>query len=206
MANYYAGALILPYQAFLESAENLRYDIDLLSEKFGVGFETICHRLSTLQRPGAQGVSFFFVRVDQAGNISKRQSATDFHFSRVGGSCPLWNVYDAFTTPGRILTQMAQMPDGRTYLWMARTVTSGYRGYGAPGKKFAIGLGCDLRHADKLVYSQGLNLQDPASATPIGAGCKICERPDCTQRAFPAIGRKVQIDETRSQFEPYSAR
>lgn len=206
LANYYAGALILPYQAFLESAENLRYDIDLLGEKFGVGFETICHRLSTLQRPGAQGVSFFFVRVDQAGNISKRQSATDFHFSRVGGSCPLWNVYDAFTTPGRILTQMAQMPDGRTYLWMARTVTSGYRGYGAPGKKFAIGLGCDLRHADKLVYSQGLNLQDPASATPIGAGCKICERPDCTQRAFPAIGRKVQIDETRSQFEPYSAR
>lgn len=205
LANYFAGALILPYGPFLTAAEALRYDIERLSRQFGVGYETVCHRLSTLQRPEARGVPFFFVRVDRAGNISKRQSATDFHFSRVGGTCPLWNVYEAFAQPGRILTQLAQMPDGRSYLWIARTVSRGHGGYGTPEKMFSIGLGCDLRHAGRLVYSKGLDLADPAAATPIGAGCKICDRPACPQRAFPPTGRSLAIDECRSRFTPYTA-
>lgn len=204
LANYFAGALILPYRRFLEAAETVGYDIEALGRRFGVGYETVCHRLSTLQRADARGVPFFFIRVDRAGNISKRQSATDFHFSRVGGSCPLWNVYEAFSAPGRILTQRAQMPDGRTYLWIARTVRRGPGAYGAPGKTFSIGLGCDLRHAGKLVYSKGLDLADPDSTTPIGAGCKVCERENCPQRAFPPIARPLAIDENRSQFAPYS--
>lgn len=205
LANYFAGALIMPYRAFLAAAEAERYDIDLLARRFGVGFETICHRLSSLQRPGATGVPFFFVRVDRAGNISKRQSATDFHFSRVGGTCPLWNVYEAFTQPGRTLTQVARMPDSRTYLWIARTVHHALGGYGDPGKTFSIGLGCDIRHAGRLIYSKGLDLDDPSAATPIGAGCKVCERPSCAQRAFPPIGRPLTIDETTSVFAPYAA-
>lgn len=203
LANYFAGALIMPYGLFFEAAEGLRYDIDLLKQRFGVGFETACHRLSTLQRPQARGVPFFFVRVDRAGNISKRQSATDFHFSRVGGSCPLWNVYEAFSAPGRVITQLASMPDGRTYLWVARTVSRGRGGYGAPTKTFAIGLGCDLSHAHRLVYAKGLDLKDRDAAVPIGAGCKVCERPNCPQRAFPAIGRRIVIDENERRFAPY---
>jgi XRE family transcriptional regulator, fatty acid utilization regulator len=205
LANYFAGALLMPYGAFLAAAERERYDIERLGALFGVGYETICHRLSSLQRPGALGVPFFFIRVDRAGNISKRQSATDFHFSRVGGTCPLWNVYEAFAQPGRILTQVAQMPDGRTYLWIARTVQHAAGGDGDPGKTFAIGLGCDIRHAGRLVYSKGLALADPAAATPIGAGCKVCERPACPQRAFPLIGRPLAVDETRSVINPYAA-
>ncbi|WP_026381738.1 short-chain fatty acyl-CoA regulator family protein [Afifella pfennigii] len=204
LANYFAGALILPYGAFLQAAEDLRYDIDLLGQGFGVGFETVSHRLSTLQRPGARGVPFFFIRVDRAGNISKRQSATNFHFSRVGGTCPLWNVYGAFSQPGRILTQLAEMPDGRTYLWVARTVSHAIAGYGAPDKTFAIGLGCDLHHASRLVYSKGLRLDDVEARTPIGAGCKICDRPACPQRAFPPVVKTFAIDEARSSFSPYS--
>lgn len=203
LANYFAGALLLPYGDFLAAAEAEAYDIEKLVSRFGVGFETVCHRLSTLQRAEARGVPFFFVRVDRAGNISKRQSATDFHFSRVGGSCPLWNVYEAFAQPGRVLTQIAQMPDGRTYLWIARTVGRRSGGYGEPGKTFAVGLGCDIRHAGRLVYSRGLDLSDPATATPIGAGCKVCERPACPQRAFPPIGRAITVDHNRSSFTPY---
>lgn len=203
LANYFAGALILPYATFLAEAERRRYDIELLGHHFGVGFETVCHRLSTLQRHNARGVPFFFIRVDRAGNISKRQSATDFHFSRVGGTCPLWNVYEAFASPGRILTQLARMPDDRTYLWIARTVSHGQSGYGAPTKTFAVALGCDVRHADRVVYAQGITI-DPALATPIGMGCKVCERPGCPQRAFPPIGRALNVDETRSYFEPYA--
>ncbi|GEO80485.1 short-chain fatty acyl-CoA regulator family protein [Pararhodospirillum oryzae] len=205
LAAYFAGAVVLPYGAFLEAAERLRYDIELLGEAFGVGFETVCHRLSTLQRPGAPGVPFIFVRVDRAGNISKRQSATDFHFSRVGGTCPLWTVYEAFAQPGRVLTQIARMPDGRAYLWIARTVTHRQGGFRAPGKTFAIGLGCDLHQAGRLVYARGLDLGDPEVATPIGAGCKVCERADCPQRAFPPAGRTVLVDENRRRFEPYAA-
>lgn len=205
LANYFAGALLLPYGHYLEKAEALRYDIERLGRSFGVEFETVCHRLSTLQRPEARGVPFFFVRVDRAGNISKRQSATDFHFSRIGGTCPLWNVYEAFAQPGRILTQTASMPDGRAYLWVARSISRNHGGYGTPGKTFAIGLGCDIRHAERLVYSQGLNLQDSAGFTPIGAGCKVCPRDHCPQRAFPAVGSTLLVDENSSRFTPYPA-
>ncbi len=201
LANYFAGALLLPYGAFAQAAEALRYDIDLLQQRFGVGFETVCHRLSTLQRPGAPGVPFFFIRVDRAGNISKRQSATHFHFSRTGGTCPLWNVYEAFGQPGRLQRQVAAMPDGRKYLWIARTVSGGGRGFGAPRKTFAIALGCDIRHAERLVYAQGLDLN--AAATPIGMGCKVCERAHCPQRAFPYMGRALEVNEHQSRLAPY---
>jgi len=204
LANYFAGALLLPYGAFVEAAENMRYDIDRLGRRFGVGFETVCHRLSTLQRANARGVPFFFIRVDRAGNISKRQSATHFHFSKVGGTCPLWNVYEAFAQPGRILTQLARMPDGRAYLWVARTVSGGHEGYGAAGKTFAIALGCDIQHADRLVYSKGLDLKDPDVPTPIGMGCKVCEREACPQRAFPFVGRPIDINENQRPQTPYA--
>lgn len=203
LANYYAGAVVLPYRVFLGAAERYRYDITRLSDHFGVGFETICHRLSTLQRPGTRGVPFSFVRVDRAGNISKRQSATGFHFSRVGGSCPLWIVYEAFSSPGRILTQIAELPDGKKYFWLARTVSRAAGGHGDPGKTFAIGLGCELRHARRLVYSDGLALGTGAAITPIGMGCKVCERPACPQRAFPAIGKPMRVDEHSSSLLPY---
>jgi predicted transcriptional regulator/transcriptional regulator with XRE-family HTH domain len=152
LANYFAGALLLPYQRFLDAAESVRYDIDRLARCFEVGFETICHRLSTLQRPGARGVPFIFVRTDSAGNISKRQSATAFHFSRVGGNCPLWVVHHAFSRPGQFLTQVAQMPDERTYFWIARTITTEPSRYLGPDKSFEIRLGCDVNHAEKLIY------------------------------------------------------
>jgi len=205
LASYFAGALVLPYRPFLAAAEALHYDIDLLAQRFGVGFETVCHRLSTLQRPDARGVPFFFVRVDRAGNISKRQSATDFHFSHTGGTCPLWNVYEAFAQPGKVLTQLARMPDGRTYLWIARCVSRQTGGYGSPARMFAIGLGCDVRHAPRLVYAKGLDLADPDVATPIGAGCKVCDRQGCAQRAFPALGRRLRIDENERPWEPYAS-
>ena len=203
LANYFAGAVLMPYMHFLQSAEQLRYDIELLEQRYAVSFETICHRLSTLQRPEARGVPFFFIRVDRAGNISKRQSATDFHFSRFGGTCPLWNIYAAFSSPDRILTQQAEMPDGRTYFWIAKMIRHRQGGYKAPSKSFAIALGCDLHHADRLVYSKGMILDDPAARTPIGAGCKICERQKCPQRAFPSLYSTIQVDEAQTNFAPY---
>ncbi|WP_432992393.1 short-chain fatty acyl-CoA regulator family protein [Dactylosporangium sp. CA-233914] len=203
LANYFAAALILPYEQFLAAAEARRYDIDLLTEHFAMGWETVCHRLSTLQRPRARGVPFSFVRVDRAGNMSKRQSATGFPFSRTGGTCPLWNVYEAFSSPGRPVTQIAAMPDGQRYLWIARTITRHNGGYGQPGKVYAIGLGCEIRHAPRLVYSTGMDLHDADAAMPIGPGCKTCERANCPQRAAAPISRQLDLDENRSTFIPF---
>ncbi|OBH45665.1 acetate metabolism transcriptional regulator RamB [Mycobacterium mantenii] len=202
LANYFAAAAVLPYRQFHDVAENFRYDVERLSSFYSISYETIAHRLSTLQRPSMRGVPFSFVRVDRAGNMSKRQSATGFHFSSSGGTCPLWNVYETFANPGKILVQIAQMPDGRNYMWVARTVERRAARYGQPGKTFAIGLGCELRHAHRLVYSEGLDLSGEI-ATPIGAGCRVCERDNCPQRAFPALGRALDLDEHRSTVSPY---
>jgi predicted transcriptional regulator len=206
LANYFAAATVLPYRQFHDIAENFRYDVERLAAFYQVSYETICHRLSTLQRPSMRGVPFSFVRVDRAGNMSKRQSATGFHFSSAGGTCPLWNVYETFGNPGKILVQIAAMPDGRHYMWVARTVERRPARYGQPGKTFAIGLGCEVRHAHRLIYSEGLDLsgdQSAAVATPIGAGCRVCERDNCAQRAFPALGRALDLDEHRSTVSPY---
>jgi predicted transcriptional regulator/transcriptional regulator with XRE-family HTH domain len=178
LANYFAAATVLPYRQFHDIAEKFRYDVERLSAFYSVSYETIAHRLSSLQRPAMRGVPLSFVRVDRAGNMSKRQSATGFHFSSSGGTCPLWNVYETFANPGKILVQIAQMPDGRSYMWVARTVERRASRYGQPGKTFAIGLGCELRHAHRLVYSEGLDLAGEI-ATPIGAGCRVCERDNC---------------------------
>lgn len=205
LANYFAAATVLPYTHFHEVAEDFRYDIERLSAFFAQSYETICHRLSTMQRPNLRGVPFSFVRVDRAGNMSKRQSATGFHFSSSGGTCPLWNVYETFSYPGRMMTQIAQMPDGRKYLWIARTVERRATRYGQPSKTFAIGLGCELRHANRVIYAEGLDLNEPR-ATPIGAGCRVCERTNCPQRAFPPLGKSLDLSEHRSSISPYVLR
>lgn len=203
LATYWAAALLLPYRQFHASAEESRYDLEFLMREYGVGYETVCHRLSTLQRPSLRGVPWTFVRVDRAGNMSKRQSASGLHLSNSGGTCPLWNVYETFSYPGKIMRQIAQMPDGRTYLWVARTVNHHRAAWGQPGKMFAIGLGCELRHAHRTVYSDGLDVHDTSAAVPIGSGCRLCPRPACPQRAFPPIDRKININRHRSTIAPY---
>ncbi|HMN81197.1 MAG TPA: short-chain fatty acyl-CoA regulator family protein [Burkholderiaceae bacterium] len=203
LAHYFAGALILPYGDFLEYVRAVRYDIELLQERFQVGFETVCHRLSTLQRPGDRGVPFYFVRIDQAGNISKRQSATAFHFARHGGACPLWQVHEAFAQPGRILTQGAEMPDGTRFFGLARTIERGSGGFRARRKQFAVGLGCELSHARALVYADEIDVDKPRDVTPIGPGCRVCPRDNCVQRAFPPAGKPLVADRDSESLMSY---
>ena len=203
LAHYFAGATVLPYEQMLAAARDVRYDIERLERHFHVGFETVCHRLSTLQRPGQRGVPFYFVRIDQAGNISKRQSATAFHFARHGGACPLWQVHEAFSQPGRILTQVAEMPDGARLFGIARTIERGGGGFEARRKLFAIGLGCELSHARELVYADGLDVAAPRGVVPIGPGCRVCPRTDCVQRAFPPAGKKLIADSDAESLVSY---
>ncbi|WP_439815418.1 helix-turn-helix domain-containing protein [Zavarzinia sp. CC-PAN008] len=193
-ANYFAAALLMPYGAFLATAETLKYDVDLLGLRFGTSYEQTAHRLTTLQRPDARGVPFFFVRVDRAGNVSKRFSGGRFHFSKFGGTCPLWNIHSAFETPDRAQTQVIRMPDGTTYFSIARCVNRYASGYREPATKMAIGLGCEVAYAPRLVYAQHLNL-DGIAPTEVGVNCYLCERQDCASRAYAPINRPLVFSE-----------
>ena len=203
LANYFAGAALLPYEQFLTAAHETRHDLERLADRFGASIEQIAHRLSTLQRPGSKGIPFFFVRVDQAGTITKRHSATRLQFARFGGACPLWNVHQAFETPGRFLRQLAQTPDGVRYFCLARNVTKSGGSFDAPVRRYAIGLGCEVKHAGALVYADDFDVSNDAAFEPIGISCRICERQLCHQRSVPPLERKLQVDPYSRGTLPY---
>ena len=203
LANYFAGAALMPYARFLEAARKTRHDLERLADMFGASIEQVAHRLSTLQRPGAKGIPFFFVRVDQAGTITKRHSATRLQFARFGGACPLWNVHQAFETPGRFLRQLAETPDGVRYLCLARDVSKSGGSFTAPVRRYAIGLGCEVRHAEALVYADGLDLADARAFEPIGISCRICERRHCHQRSVPPLEHRLRVNPHARGMLPY---
>jgi len=203
LANYFAGAAMMPYRIFLQAAQEVRHDLERLASRFDASLEQVAHRLSTMQRPGAKGLPFFFVRVDQAGTITKRHSATTLQFARYGGACPLWNVHRAFETPGRFLRQLAETPDGVRYFCLAREISKPGGSWGAPIRRFAIGLGCEIRHASTLVYADHMQLDSDQAFEPIGISCRICERRDCHQRAVPPLERQVQVDVNQRGTLPY---
>ena len=204
LAGAFAGALLMPYDAFLTSAKELRYDLEILQNRFGVSFEQVCHRLTTLQRKGARGVPFFFIRIDNAGNISKRLSGAGFNFARFGGTCPRWIIHDAFRAPGTLLTQLASMPDGSTFLTIARTVDPILGGHRGRQPRLAIAMGCDIGQAKHLVYGDGMDLKNSQAATDVGVSCRVCERLDCSQRAHPPLNHRLRLDENVRRIAPFA--
>ncbi|APX13681.1 helix-turn-helix domain-containing protein [Tateyamaria omphalii] len=204
LANYFAGAALMPYGQFLHAAQETRHDLEQLATRFGASIEQVCHRLSTLQRPGAKGVPFFFVRVDQAGTITKRHSATRLQFARFGGACPLWNVHRAFEQPGQFLRQLAETPDGVRYVSLARDVSKSGGRFGAPVRRYAIALGCEVTHAGQLVYADGLDIARAEVFEPIGISCRICERKMCHQRSVPPLERRLSVDPDTRDVLPYA--
>jgi predicted transcriptional regulator len=195
LANYFASAVLMPYQPFLRAAREERYDIELLGHRFRTSFEQVCHRLTTLRRPGASGVPFHLVRVDAAGNISKRFSASGIRIARFSGACPRWILHGAFQTPGMFRVQVSRMPDGTTYFCVSRTLGKDGGGYHSMHAVQAIEMGCPVEFARELVYADGVDLDHLSAAVPVGVTCRICERMDCQQRVFPALQTPLQVDE-----------
>ncbi|MBU1173889.1 MAG: DUF2083 domain-containing protein [Alphaproteobacteria bacterium] len=203
LTNYFAGALQMPYRGFLEAAEALGYDLDELAYRFTASLEQVGHRLSTMQRPKARGVPFFFARLDAAGTITKRHSAAPLQFARFGGACPLWNVHSAFEHRGRILRQRAETPDGRRYLFLAWSEEKRLGGYRGPIRRYAYTLGCEIAQASRLVYATDLDLAGVEAFDPIGISCRICERPHCPQRSVPPLTAGIAVPEGRRAVVPY---
>lgn len=203
LASYAAAALLMPYSAFARAVEARRYDVEALARQFGCSFEQTAHRLTTLQKPGQERVPFFFIRVDPAGNVSKRLDGAGFPFARHGGGCPLWSVHHVFRTPREIVTQWLELPDGQRFFSIARTVTAGGGAFGAPRVERAIALGCAAEHAGKLIYTADRSGLAPEAATPIGVTCRLCQRTECAARSEPPIGRQILPDDIRRASLPF---
>lgn len=204
LANYYAGAVLMPYDRVLAAARETRYDLDVMGRRFKVSFEQIAHRVTTLRRQNAEGVAFHYLRIDVAGNISKRFSASGIRIARFSGACPRWNIFSAFHTPGMIQVQISEMPDGGQFFCIARMIHKDSGGYHAQHPIHAIGLGCRLEDADKLVYAEGIDVHNPRRLVPVGVNCRACERVDCEQRALPSARQPLQVDERVRRVSPYA--
>jgi predicted transcriptional regulator/transcriptional regulator with XRE-family HTH domain len=201
-ANYAAGAIMMPYGKFLRAAEEHRYALDRLTAQFGANVEQVAHRLTTLSRPGAKGVPFFMLRVDPAGNISKRYAGENFPFSHFGGTCPRWHLHSAFQTPGQTLRQLIETPDGERFFTISRTIERPIRPDLRDDALLAIGLGCDVKHAHRIAYADGLDLSG-TPATPVGPACAICPRLQCPYRATAPAGHMLAVEENRKSISPY---
>ena len=202
LAGYGAAALLMPYARFAGAAEKKSYDIEALAGQFGVSFEQVAHRLTTLQRPGDERVAFFFLRVDEAGNVSKRLDGAGFPFAAHGGRCPLWNVHAVFQMTGQVLTQWLELPDGARYFSIARTVEAGGGGFGRPRVTRAIALACEAGEAGRLIYARK-DEPETAAVTPIGVSCRLCQRPDCLARSAPPLGREILAEDNVRTAHPY---
>lgn len=197
LANYFAAAFLMPYEPFLQAAVGTAYDIDRIAARFGVSFEQACHRLTTLQRSGAQGVPFFFLRVDKAGNVTKRFNSTSFHLAEYGGACPVWNIHMAFRTPGVILPQFVELPDGDRFFTISRTADRPAVNFATQDHRLAVALGCEFRYAGKLGYASSFNLDERLRFSQIGINCHLCPRQACSQRAHQPVFMELPLDTAR---------
>lgn len=195
LSSYFAGAVMMPYQEFAAAARENRYDLEALGNRFTANFEQVCHRLTTLNNPSDKGIPFFFLRVDEAGYISKRLSGGGMEFARQGGSCGRWIPHKVFRTPGQILVQASSLEEGQKLLTIARThkvARTQPAHYGTP--IYAIALGCDLKYAKDICYADNaVNLKTEA-LTPIGLGCQVCERQNCQHRGALPRGQHMRFD------------
>ncbi len=194
LLNYCAAAILMPYKLFHSECKKLKYDLELLQNTFATSFEQVAHRVTCLQDPKLPGIPFHMLRVDIAGNISKRFSLSGIEIPRYGGACPRWNVYSAFTRPGIIQAAVSKMSNGKKYVCIAKTVEKGVGRYGRKKSMLSIGLGCEAKYAKDFVYTENLNLNDKKTEIPIGVSCRTCDRLDCSQRAFPPLHKKFDVD------------
>nr|WP_282567926.1 helix-turn-helix domain-containing protein [Devosia oryzisoli] len=187
LGTYLAGAIVLPYDAFLEDAERSGYDLDFLRQRFSASYEQVAHRLVTLRRPGREGVPFGFLRSDPAGRLTKHFPLPGLLLPNSGHACPLWAIYAAFRTPDMVTRQVVRFSDGSRYLFIARTVNRRSAGFSDLPLTSSIMLACNVLHADRTIYARGLDLNDTTLDVPVGPSCRLCPRTDCPSRQEEAL-------------------
>ena len=204
LANYFAAALLMPYDAIYRTAEDTRYDLDRIATRFAVSFEQVAQRLTTLQRKGAEGVPFFFLRIDPAGNVTKRFNATPFTLADQGGACPVWNLHSAFAAPDTILPQRVELPDTGQFFTISRTTPRPVTQHQDTPRRLVVTLGCEQTHAHRIRYADPHDRAE-APIAQIGINCHICPRLDCAQRAYEPLHVALPLDVNRRGTTRYQS-
>ncbi len=201
LESYFAAALIMPYGRFLRACEATGYDLPVLQRRFGVSFEQLAHRLTTLQRVGQRGLPFFMLRIDRAGQVSKRFiGASGAVFLESDHTCPLWCASRAFEQPGEPLVQVVTVGEtgaGAAH-WMCLAQTHG----GNAEARFAVVVGVDAALAGDVACTRGVSLARE-TALAIGPGCRLCHVTDCPQRSLPPIGVRLTFDRMQRSSLPF---
>lgn len=205
LANYFAAAFLMPYDQVLDVARRTKYDIDRIATSFGVSFEQACQRITTLQRKGAQGVPFFFLRIDKAGNVTKRFNATAFTLAEQGGACPVWNIHGAFNSPGRIVPQFVELPDAGQFFTISRTTDRPVVSRHTQERRLVVTLGCEREHINEIGYAAPFNFEDSANVAKIGINCHICPRQACSERAHEPLHVNLPVDANRRGSTRYES-
>lgn len=204
LTGYFAAALIMPYARFLRACEGTGYDLAILQRRFGASFEQVAHRLTTLQRVGARGLPFFMLRIDRAGQSSKRYAgASASPLVETDRRCPLWNIHRAFDRPGVPVDALVELEDGARWFTLAQANHAPSRGAQSVDTEFAIAIGLDAKLASPLAAARGIDLTG-GEAAPIGLGCFACTRPECPQRSAPPAGRVLVFNERERGGSPFT--
>ncbi len=208
LTSYFAAAVMMPYSRFMRACESSGYDVDLLGRRFVASFEMVAHRLTTLQRVGARGLPFFMMRVDKAGQISKRYAgASKSPLIEGNKHCPLWNVYDSFNTPGRIVTQLVALEDGSRWFTIACSLYKNDKlepqsSYHDSRTQFTIVIGLKAEFAKKISAASAMDIHDDIGF-PIGLGCMDCARHNCTQRSQAPADKVLTFNERERGITPF---
>ncbi len=203
LISYFAAAILMPYTRFLAACEETGYDLAIIQRRFRASFEQVAHRLTTLQRIGARGLPFFMIRIDRAGQVSKRfAGASGSPLADIHNQCPLRAVHRAFEQRGEMVVQVVQLEDDSLWFTLAQAVDGHAHAGGRPTAAFSVGLGLRADLAKDLVLTRGIDLS-AANAVPIGLGCRVCLRTDCSQRAHPPQNRTLTINERDRGLTPF---
>ena len=198
LANYFAAAVLMPYDPFIAEARECRYDLDHLAARFGVSLEQVSHRVTTLQREGNQGVPFFLPAHRQGRQRHQALQCDNHSPGRVW-----WRLPPLGHSHQLSYARSHSSAVCRNARWFQNTSpstalsTGPLFGHQSQDHRLAITLGCSTEYASELVYAGQFQIGDPDIFTPIGINCRLCPRHACSQRAHQPIHLDLPIDEHR---------
>ena len=185
LASYFAAALLMPYERFLELAQKTQYDIDRLASAFSVSFEQACQRLTALQRESARGVPVLLPACRQGRQRDEAFQRDKLQHCGARAAPARLEHTNTFRTPGVILPQFVELPDGEQFFTLSRTTERPVYSVNTRTAASPSRSACEIQHA-KLVY-----IQLPGTAAgwfrKIGINCHLCPRLSCSQRAHDPL-------------------
>ncbi|MEM9050394.1 MAG: short-chain fatty acyl-CoA regulator family protein [Pseudomonadota bacterium] len=184
LERYATDAAALPLDRFAAAGAALGYDPMRLSRAFNTAPLAVFRRLATLRRPGIDAPGFAYMQVNAAGHVEMRRPRPGLALPRHARACPLWPLFDSFGRPGLPVARTCLLPDGTGLGVMAIATPTAPPGFGELPRMRAAMLVLPLADAAGRALPA---LIETGSPRRVGPGCRLCVRPNCTERAEPSV-------------------